>query len=362
MSYQFRAGAALRKLAQAASSQRAGKGLSSGSDSTGPQHNHSKLFQEKLWNYLERRSLEMDSSHRFKVYCPMCHWKANTTIYRARGHLSGLVTDVKACPNIDGFRSGIKSFIGQLKREADTRKAKKTLAQVVANDDEEHDNKGGNQKITAWSNMSLKSSRDAPLTRLILAHALPISLLEFPYLENIIWSAAAMGKAATSYVIPQRPKLMGKLLFDKVGHLLKEQEPFRARMGIQGATSSETGEQMLQRGLFQYSSITVKMRPDNIVQAVMDGAAVNESVQRTLIEDHFPAIFMSTCMAHTSDLVLEVIGKIVWMKEVLSGAKTVVDFFRRHTKTHHWLLRVGKKPCCGQLPHVLQATSWCWVA
>jgi hypothetical protein len=78
------------------------------------------------------------------------------------------------------------------------------------------------------------------------------------------------------------------------------------------------------------SSVINTLGPENIVQINTDNAA-NCKAAGALLEDKFPHIFWAACAAHSLDLLLEDIGKVLpWAADVSRKIKTLTNFIRRH--------------------------------
>ena len=69
---------------------------------------------------------------------------------------------------------------------------------------------------------------------------------------------------------------------------------------------------------------------ENVVQIVTDNAA-NYMAAGRLFEDKHPTIFWSSCTAHCIDLMLEDIGKLDWIQEVVDKAKSITKYIYNHT-------------------------------
>lgn len=54
------------------------------------------------------------------------------------------------------------------------------------------------------------------------------------------------------------------------------------------------------------------------------------------IEKEYPTIFWTPCAAHVLDLLLEDIGKLEWIKEIVEKAKNITKYIYNHA----WLLHL----------------------
>ncbi|KAL0044310.1 hypothetical protein WJX82_010899 [Trebouxia sp. C0006] len=73
--------------------------------------------------------------------------------------------------------------------------------------------------------------------------------------------------------------------------------------------------------------------PENVVQVITDSAA-NCKAAGKLVEQQYPHIFWAPCAAHSLDLLLEAIGKLSWVKNIVKPGKTVLKFVMNHQKSH----------------------------
>jgi len=69
---------------------------------------------------------------------------------------------------------------------------------------------------------------------------------------------------------------------------------------------------------------------ENVVQIVTDNAA-NYMAAGRLFEMRHPTIFWTSCAAHCIDLMLEDIGKLHWIHEVVEKAKSITKYLYNHT-------------------------------
>ena len=76
----------------------------------------------------------------------------------------------------------------------------------------------------------------------------------------------------------------------------------------------------------------------NIVQICMENASSMRAAT-DIIEDKYPHIYFQGCTIHVMNLLLEDWGKVVWMKDVVKKARTIVKFIKRR----HMPLAVFRK-------------------
>eukprot|EP00253_Pinus_taeda_P013226 PITA_13226 len=69
---------------------------------------------------------------------------------------------------------------------------------------------------------------------------------------------------------------------------------------------------------------------EHVVQIVTDNAA-NYMAAGRLFEMKHPTIFWTSCVAHSIDLMLEDIGKLHWIHEVVEKAKSITKYLYNHT-------------------------------
>ena len=68
---------------------------------------------------------------------------------------------------------------------------------------------------------------------------------------------------------------------------------------------------------------------EHVVQIITDNAANYVAVDIMLMERH-PSLFWTPCAAHCIDLMLEDMGKILFIKEVVDHAKSITKFIYNH--------------------------------
>ena len=95
--------------------------------------------------------------------------------------------------------------------------------------------------------------------------------------------------------------------------------------------------------------IVQEVGEENVVQIVTDNAA-NYMAAGRLFESRHPTIFWSSCAAHCLDLMLEDIGKLQWIQEVVDQGKI-------HNQIH---LQPHKYPFHHESIHIRQETCSFW--
>ena len=70
--------------------------------------------------------------------------------------------------------------------------------------------------------------------------------------------------------------------------------------------------------------------PQYVVQVITDNAANYVAAGRMLME-RYPSLFWSPCAAHCIDLMLEDMGKLPWIKEIIDSARSVTKYIYNHT-------------------------------
>ena len=76
--------------------------------------------------------------------------------------------------------------------------------------------------------------------------------------------------------------------------------------------------------------IVQEVGEENVMQIVTDNAA-NYMVVGRLFEIRHPTIFWSSCAAHCLDLMLEDIGKLQWIQEIVEKEKSITKFIYNNT-------------------------------
>jgi hypothetical protein len=70
--------------------------------------------------------------------------------------------------------------------------------------------------------------------------------------------------------------------------------------------------------------------PQYVVQVITDNAANYVVVGRMLMQ-RYPSLYWSPCAAHCIDLMLEDMGKLPWIKEIIDSARSVIKYIYNHT-------------------------------
>ena len=70
--------------------------------------------------------------------------------------------------------------------------------------------------------------------------------------------------------------------------------------------------------------------PQYVVQVITDNAANYVAAGRMLM-DRYPSLYWTPCAAHCIDLMLEDIGKLPWIKEIIDSARGVTKYIYNHT-------------------------------
>ncbi|KAL3676439.1 hypothetical protein R1sor_026387 [Riccia sorocarpa] len=73
--------------------------------------------------------------------------------------------------------------------------------------------------------------------------------------------------------------------------------------------------------------------PPNVLQFVADNASANILAGK-LVRERYPHIIFGGCVAHGLDLLMEDIGKLPWVKEVVNDCKSFIKFIKNHHMTN----------------------------
>lgn len=68
---------------------------------------------------------------------------------------------------------------------------------------------------------------------------------------------------------------------------------------------------------------------ENVVQVITDNAANYVAAGRMVMDRH-PTLFWTPCAAHCIDLMLEDIGKISFVKDIVESSKSITKFIYNH--------------------------------
>ncbi|KAL3688327.1 hypothetical protein R1sor_014636 [Riccia sorocarpa] len=77
--------------------------------------------------------------------------------------------------------------------------------------------------------------------------------------------------------------------------------------------------------------------PPNVLQFVADNASANILAGK-LVRERYPHIIFGGCVAHGLDLLMEDIGKLPWVKEVVNDCKKFIKFIKNHHMTNAMFL------------------------
>ncbi|KAL3694823.1 hypothetical protein R1sor_008474 [Riccia sorocarpa] len=77
--------------------------------------------------------------------------------------------------------------------------------------------------------------------------------------------------------------------------------------------------------------------PPNVLQFVADNASANILAGK-LVRERYPHIIFGGCVAHRLDLLMEDIGKLPWVKEVINDCKKFIKFIKNHHMTNAMFL------------------------
>eukprot|EP00253_Pinus_taeda_P027736 PITA_27736 len=81
----------------------------------------------------------------------------------------------------------------------------------------------------------------------------------------------------------------------------------------------------------------------NVVQVITDNAS-NYVLAGKMLESKYRAIFWTPCAAHCIDLMLEDIGKVEWVKNIVEHAKCITKYIYNHS----WVLNLMRKNTRGK--------------
>jgi hypothetical protein len=70
--------------------------------------------------------------------------------------------------------------------------------------------------------------------------------------------------------------------------------------------------------------------PQYVVQVIMNNAA-NYVVAGRMFMQRYPSLYWSPCAAHCIDLMLKVMGKLPWIKEIIDSTRSVTKYIYNHT-------------------------------
>jgi hypothetical protein len=70
--------------------------------------------------------------------------------------------------------------------------------------------------------------------------------------------------------------------------------------------------------------------PQHVVQVITDNVA-NYVVAGRMFMQRYPTLFWTPCVAHCIDFILEDMGKIPYIRDIVESAKSITKFIYIHT-------------------------------
>lgn len=211
--------------------------------------------------------------------------------------------------------------------------------------------------ITAVMQNQSKQLTDAAVARAFYATGMAFSIADNKYFKDAIH---AIARAGPSYNPPNRQALAGKLLSDEVAQVDGKLSEFKTQLATQGGTLVSDGWTNVQnRPIINFLVVTAdgamfvdgvdtsgqvkdadfiaeelgkrieSLGPENVVQVVTDSAG-NCVAAREKLAGKYKSIVFSPCAAHCLDLLLEDIGKLAWVKDVIAEGHDIVKFITNH--------------------------------
>jgi hypothetical protein len=212
---------------------------------------------------------------------------------------------------------------------------------------------------------------DAYIGRMLFANGVPIHIARSPYFKEAFQKVAKAG--LPSYVPPGEHKLRTKILDDEYAKISESMETMRAVWEESGCSIIMDGwTDIRHRPLinvivtcaegpfflravdcsghrkdadFQFQILREaieKIGPQNVVQVVTDAAHVCRAAGR-LIEATYQHIWWTPCCVHAMNNALKDMGKISWIKGVVSDARDVQMYICNHHTSHALFRSFAKK-------------------
>ena len=120
---------------------------------------------------------------------------------------------------------------------------------------------------------------------------------------------------------------------------------------ISASDASEIGKTV--EALFkEWSNAIEVVGPEKVIQLVTTREPANRAAGR-LLEERYPHITFSVCMAHCLNNLLEDLGRIEWVAKTIEKGNHIVSFIYRHT----FLLAEFRKRLHKDLRKYLDTTS-----
>lgn len=235
--------------------------------------------------------------------------------------------------------------------------------------------------IQSFASQEIMDQADMAVARFMYEAGIPFTAANSQYFQEMADAIAAVGPG---YRMPSYHSLRGKLLNKSVQDAGEYGEELKKSWEVTGCSvmvdrwMDKTGRTVINffiycpKGILFLKSVDASdisncpdalldlfdgvvqsVGPKNVVNFVTDSTPSYKAARKLLMEK-YKTFFCSTCGVHCIDLVLEEIGKMDDMKEVLVKAKRITQFIYNNA----WLLNLIRKKTGGRDIVQLAATRF----
>eukprot|EP00253_Pinus_taeda_P001574 PITA_01574 len=331
---------------------------------------------DPLWEFGE-----LDGPNdRINWTCKLCGHHMSGRVYRLKYHLAQIPRfDVGPCTetnpkiirramrsfeNLDHIREAKAEMKRQLKESAEQGSgsgstAASTNPVATSSFFVPRSTPGSQPSITSMLKKTEKEQADKLLAKFLLWSDIPFSVVRNnPFFQLAVDTIATIGPG---YKIPSYHDIRGLILQNEKLDCTKRLEAFRESWAQTGCTvmsdswTDQKGRTLINflvscpKGTMFIKSIDasaqikdarilcdlldvfiLEVGAENVVQVITDNAANYVAADRMLM-DRYPTLFWTPCAAHCIDLMLEDIGKISFVKDIVESSKSITKFIYNHT-------------------------------
>eukprot|EP00253_Pinus_taeda_P022828 PITA_22828 len=284
---------------------------------------------DPFWEY----GVPDSPNDRLNLSCKLCGHPMFGRVYRLKFHLAKIPgKDVGPCKNTTPEL--IQRALRALENLEQTREAKEELKRQLKRSAEgggpsgtgstaastnpiatssffvPRTTPGSQPSIGSMLKRTEKEHADKLLAKFLLWSDIPFSIVRNnPFFQPAIDAIASVGPG---YKIPSYHYFRGQILQNEKRDCTQRLEDFRASWAQTGCTvMSDGGEQ-------------------HVVQVITNNAANYVAAGRMFMDRH-PTFYWTACAAHCIDLMLEDIGKIPFVKDIVDSSKSITKFIYNHT-------------------------------
>ncbi|KAL3702405.1 hypothetical protein R1sor_020427 [Riccia sorocarpa] len=186
--------------------------------------------------------------------------------------------------------------------------------------------------IRYYHNMKQQHEVDKKWARAVYELGLPFNI----FTHKVFKEAYEFSKHLPRYVLPGPKKLSNDLLEDEFKEVKDRTEKLMfPLLGFSKVTITCDGWTNIQGRPISGQLIKVieELRPENVLQFVVDNAAVNRKAGE-LIREKYPHIVFGGCVAHGLNLLCHDLGQYAWITSLFDKCQKMVAFIKNHHMTN----------------------------